>query len=151
MYRTVNYLAYRVSVSTSAANQWARKARSLADDAAKLDIRGGPDHYDLLVPELEVQTSRAEAAAARSQAALDSCWAMARVDPRGGTVRVSDGASLSWEENDGMRAAVGKCYAEATAGRGEAHVAFEIVKALYALVRDLGVRSTKSKGSPRPS
>jgi hypothetical protein len=76
---------------------------------------------------------------------------MARVDPRGGTVRVSDGASLSWEENDGMRAAVGKCYAEATAGRGEAHVAFEIVKALYALVRDLGVRSTKSKGSPRPS
>ncbi len=145
MYRTVNYLAYRVSVSTSAANQWATKARSLAEYAAKLEIRGGPDHYQLLVPELEAQTSRAEAAAARAQAALDRCWAMARVDARAGTVRVSDGAGLSWEENDGKRAAVGKCYEEATAGRGEAHIAYEIVKALYALVRDLGVVRTKSK------
>jgi hypothetical protein len=143
-YRTVNYLAYRVSVSNSAAMQWARKARSLAEAAAKLEILGGPDHYDLLVPELEAQASRAEAAAARAQAALNSCWAMAQVNGRGGTVRVSDGASLSWEESDGMRAAVGKCYAEATAGRGEAHVAFEIVKALHALVRDLGVRRTRS-------
>ncbi len=91
-YRTVNYLAYRVSVSTSAARNYAREAGSLAREAFKLEIGGGSDHYALLVPEIQAQAAHAEAAATRAQAALDRCWAEAREDPRGPVIRVSDGA-----------------------------------------------------------
>ena len=66
-YRTVNYLAYRVSVSTSAARAYAQEARALADEASELDIGGGPDHHDLLVPEIQAQAARAGAAATRAE------------------------------------------------------------------------------------
>src|ERR1700682_734767 len=87
-YRTVNYLAYRVSVSTSAARAYAQEARALADEASELDIGGGPDHHDLLVPEIQAQAARAGAAATRAEEALDRCWAIARKDARGPVIRV---------------------------------------------------------------
>ena len=137
-YRTVNYLGYRVSVSTSAACSYAREAGSLARDASRLEIRSGPDHYELLVPEIQTQAVRAEAAAARAQAALDRCWAMAREDPRGPVIRVSDRSSLLFPEDDSTRATIAECFKQAQSGRAEAHVALDIVKGLYALVADFG-------------
>src|SRR5579859_2362913 len=65
-YRTVNYLAYRVSVSTSAARSYSREAGKLAEEASRLEIGGGPDHYGLLVPEIQAQATRADAAATRA-------------------------------------------------------------------------------------
>ena len=137
-YRTVNYLGYRVSVSTSAACSYAREAGSLARDASRLEIRSGPDHYELLVPEIQAQAVRAEAAAARAQAALDRCWAMAREDPRGPVIRVSDRSSLLFPEDDSTRATIAECFKQAQSGRAEAHVALDIVKGLCALVADFG-------------
>jgi hypothetical protein len=137
-YRTVNYLAYRVSVSASAALSYAREAGSLAAEASRLELRGGPDHYALLVPEIQAQAARAEAAATRAQAGLDWCWAIARKDPRGPVIRVSDGTSLLFPEDDNTRATVAKNFQQAQAGRAEAHLALDIVRALCAVVAGLG-------------
>jgi len=137
-YRTVNYLAYRVSVSTSAARNYAREAGSLAREAFKLEIGGGSDHYALLVPEIQAQAAHAEAAATRAQAALDRCWAKGREDPRGPVIRVSDGSHLLFPEDDSTRATIAKCFEQAQAGRAEAHLALDIVKALEAVVAGSG-------------
>jgi hypothetical protein len=137
-YRTVNYLGYRVSVSASAACSYAREAGSLARDASRLEIRSGPDHYELLVPEIQAQAARAGAAATRAEEALDRCWAIARKDARGPVIRVSDGSNLIFAEDDGTRATVAENFKQAQAGRAEAHLALEIVKALRAVVAGVG-------------
>lgn len=137
-YRTVNYLGYRVSVSTSAACNYAREAASLARDASRLEIRSGPDHHELLVLEIQAQAVRAEAAAVGARAALDRCWAMARNDPRGPVIRVSDRSCLLFPEDASTNATVAECFKQAQSGRAEAHVALDIVKGLCALVADFG-------------
>jgi len=137
-YRTVNYLAYRVSVSTSAACNYALEAGSLASGASSLEIGGGPDYYALLLPEIQVQAGRAEAAATMARGALARCWAMARKDPRGPVIRVSDGSHLLFPEDDSARAAIGECFEQAQAGRAEAHLALDIVKGLCAVVAGFG-------------
>ena len=122
-YRTVNYLAYRVSVSTSAASTYFSEAGTLAEEISRLEIGGGPDHYDLLVPEIQAQAGRAEAAATtRAEEALDRCWAIARKDARGPVIRVSDGSHLLFAEDDGTRATVAENFKQAQAGRAEAWV-----------------------------
>jgi hypothetical protein len=136
-YRTVNYLAYRVSVSTSAARTYAQEAGALSDEASGLDIGGGPDHYDLLVPEIQAQAARAEAAATRAQDALDRCWAIARNDGRGPVIRVTDGSHLLFAEDDNTRAIVADNFKQAQAGRAEAHLALDLLKALCAVVAGL--------------
>lgn len=137
-YRTVNYLAYRLSVSISAARTYSREAATLAVAASRLEIRGGPDHYHLLIPEIKAQAARAEAAANRADAALDRCWAIARKDPRGPVIRVADGNNLLFAEDAGTRAAVAANFKEAQAGRAEAHLALDIVKALCNVVASIG-------------
>jgi hypothetical protein len=138
LYRTVNYLAYRVSVSTSAARNYAREAGSLAREACKLDTGGDSDHSALLVPEIRAQAAHAEAAATRAQAALDRCWPKAREDPQGPVFRVSDGSPLLFPEDHGTRATIAESLRHATAGRAEAHLALDIVKALYAELMGYG-------------
>jgi hypothetical protein len=133
-YRTVNYLAYRVSVSTSAARAYSQEARALAEEASRLEIGGGPDHYDLLVPEIKAQAARAEAAAIRAEDALSRCWAIARKDAHGPVIRVSDGSHLLFAEDGGTRATVAEYFKIAQAGRAEAHLALDIVKALRGVV-----------------
>jgi len=140
-YRTVNYLAYRVAVSTSAARAYSREARTLAEEASRLEIGGGPDHYDLLVPEMQTQAARAEASATRAEEALDRCWAIAREDARGPVIRVSDGRHLLFAEDDGTRATVAENFKLAQAGRAEAHLALHLVKALSVMVAGLGQTS----------
>jgi hypothetical protein len=137
-YRTVNYLAYRVSVSASAAGNYAREAASLASGISLLEIAGGPDHYALVVPEIRAQADRAEAAAARARRALDSCWAIARKDPRGPVIRLSDGSNVLFPEDDGARAAIGRCFEQAQSGRAEAHLALDIARALCDSVAGFG-------------
>ena len=137
-YRTVNYLAYRVSVSTSAARIYSHEAGTLADEASQLEIGGGPDHYDLLVPEIQAQAARAEAAATRAEEALDRCWAIARKDARGPVIRVTDGSHLLFAEDDDTRVTVAENFKQAQAGRAEAHLALDLVKALCAMVAGLG-------------
>ena len=137
-YRTVNYLAYRVSVSTSAARNYAREAGSLAREAFKLGIGGGSDRYALLTPEIRAQAARADEAATRAQVALDRCWAKAREDPRGPVIRVSDGSHLLFPEDDSARASIAESFRHAQAGRAEAHLALDIVKALCAEVVGYG-------------
>ena len=137
-YRTVNYLAYRVSVSTSAARTYSHEAGTLADEATRLEIGGGPDHYDLLVPEIQAQAARAGAAAARAEEALDRCWAIARKDARGPVICVTDGSRLLFAEDDDTRATVAENFKQAQAGRAEAHLALDLVKALCAVVAGLG-------------
>lgn len=137
-YRTVNYLAYRVSVSTSAARAYAQEAGALADEASRIDIRGGPDHHDLLVPEIHAQAARAAAAATRAQEALDRCWAIARNDGRGPVIRVTDGSRLLFAEDDDARETVAENFTQAQAGRAEAHLALEVAQALWVLVAGLG-------------
>jgi hypothetical protein len=133
-YRTVNYLAYRVAVSSSAARAYSHEAGGLAEEASRLEIGGGPDHYDLLVPEIQTQAARAEAAATRAEEALDRCWAIARKDALGPVIRVSDGSHLLFAEDDGTRATVAEYFKIAQAGRAEAHLALDIVKALRGVV-----------------
>jgi hypothetical protein len=137
-YRTVNYLAYRVSVSTSAARSYSREAGTLSAGASRLEIRGGPDHYDLLVAEIKAQAARAEAAANKAEAALDRCWAIARKDPRGPVIRISDGSHLLFVEDDGTRATVAENFKQAQAGRAEAHLALDIVSALCNVIAGFG-------------
>ena len=137
-YRTVNYLAYRVSVSTSAARTYSHEAGTLANEASRLEIRGGPDHYELLVPEIQAHAARACAAASRAEEALDRCWAIAQQDPRGPVIRVSDGRHLIFAEDDATRATVAENFKQVQAGRAEAHLALEIVKALCAVVAGVG-------------
>lgn|GEM_PF-2257398 len=137
-YRTVNYLAYRVSVSTSAARIYSREAGTLAAGVFRLEIRGGPDHCDPLVPEIQTQAARAEAAANRAEAALDRCWAIARKDPRGPVIRVSDGSHQLFAEDGGTRAIVAENFKQAQDGRAEAHLALDIVKALCNVITGLG-------------
>jgi hypothetical protein len=137
-YRTVNYLAYRVSVSTSAARAYAQEAGARAEEASRVEIGGGPDHYDLLVPEIQAQAARAAVAATRAQDALNRCWAIARNDGRGPVIRVADGSHLLFAEDDDTRATVAENFKQAQAGRAEAHLALEIVKALCAVVAGLG-------------
>ena len=137
-YRTVNYLAYRVSVSTSAARTYSREAGSLAEEVSRLEIGGGPAHDDLLAPEISAQAVRAEAAATRAEEALDRCWAIAREDPRGPVIRVSDGSRLLFAEDEGTRAIVAENFKQAQAGRAEAHLALDIVRALCAVVAGFG-------------
>ena len=137
-YRTVNYLAYRVSVSTSAACSYALEASSLASGASSHKTGGGADHYALLVPEIRVQTGRAEAAATVAQGALARTFAMARKDPRGPVIRVSDGSHLLFPEDDSARAVIGECFEQAQAGRAEAHLALDIVRALCDVVAGFG-------------
>jgi hypothetical protein len=137
-YRTVNYLAYRASVSTSAARNYAREAGTLAEEASRLEIGRGPDHYHLLVPEIQTQAARAEAAATRAEGALDRCWAIAHKDARGPVIRVSDRSHLLFAEDDGTRATVAENFKQAQAGRAEAHLALDIVRALCAVVAGLG-------------
>ena len=137
-YRTVNYLAYRVSVSTSAARTYSHEAGTLADEATRLEIGGGPDHYDLLVPEIQAQAARAGAAATRAEEVLDRCWAIARKDARGPVIRVSDRSHLLFAEDDDTRVTVAENFKQAQAGRAEAHLALDIVKALCAVVAGLG-------------
>jgi len=137
-YRTVNYLAYRVSVSASAAFSYAREAGSLVAEASRLELRGGPDHYALLVPEIQAQAVRAQAAATRAKAALDCCEALASKDPRGPVIRVFDRNRLLFPEDEGARAAIGACFRQVQAERAEAHLALDIVRALCAVVAGLG-------------
>ena len=137
-YRTVNYLAYRLSVSTSAARMYSREAGTLAMEASRLEIGGGPDHYYLLIPEIQAQAARAEVAANRAEAALDRCWAIARKDPRGPVIRVSDGSHLLFAEDDGTRATVAENFKHAQTGQAEAHLALDIVKALCIVVASFG-------------
>jgi hypothetical protein len=136
-YRTVNYLAYRVAVSTSAARAYSREAGALAEETSRLEIGGSSDHYDLLVLEIQIQAARAEAAAIRAEQAVDRCWAIGREDGRGPVIRVSNGRHLLFAEDDGTRATVAENFKLAQAGRAEAHVALDIVKALCALVAAL--------------
>lgn len=137
-YRTVNYLAYRVSVSTSAARTYSGEAGTLAEEVSRLEIGGGPDHHDLLVPEIQAQAARAEAAATRAEEALDRCWAIARKDARGPVIRVTDGSHLLFAEDDDTRVTVAENFKQAQAGRAEAHLALDLVKALCAIVAGLG-------------
>lgn len=136
-YRTVNYLAYRVSVSTSAARAYAQEAGALAQETSRMEIGGGPDHYDLLVPEIQAQAARAEAAAIRAQEALDRCWAIARKSDRGPVIRVVDGSHLLFAEDDDTRAIVAENFRQAQAGRAEAHLALDLVNALCTVVAGL--------------
>jgi len=137
-YRTVNYLAYRVSVSTSAARNYSNEAGALADEASRLEIGGGPDHYNLLIPEIQAQAARAEAVATSAEEALDRCWAIARKDARGPVICVTDGSRLLFAEDDDTRATVAENFKQAQAGRAEAHLALDLVKALCAVVAGLG-------------
>jgi hypothetical protein len=137
-YRTVNYLAYRASVSTSAARNYAREAGTLAEEASRFEIGGGPDHYNLLIPEIQAQAARAEAVATRAEEALDRCWALARKDARGPVICVTDGSRLLFAEDDDTRATVAENFKQAQAGRAEAHLALDIVSALCAVVAGLG-------------
>jgi hypothetical protein len=137
-YRTVNYLAYRVSVSTSAARSYSKEAARLAEEASRFEIGGGPDHYDLLVPEIQTQAARAEAAATTAKDALDRCWAIARNDAHGPVIRVSDESPLLFAEDDETRAIVAENFKRAQGGRAEAHLALEIVKALSVVVAGIG-------------
>jgi hypothetical protein len=146
-YRTVNYLAYRVSVSTSAARAYSQEAGTLADEATRLEIGGGADHYYLLVSEIQAQAARAGAAATRAEDALDRCWAIARKDARGPVIRVSDGRHLLFAEDDGTRATVAENFKQAEVGRAEAHLALDIVKALCAVVAGLGQQPQQSQVS----
>ena len=137
-YRTVNYLAYRVAICSSAAHSYSRQAKAIAEEAFLLEVGGGSDHHDLLVPEIQAQAARAEAAAIRAEEALDRCWAIARKDPRGPVIRVSDGSHLLLAEDDGARATVAESYRLAREGRAEAHLALEIVTALRGVVAPRG-------------
>lgn len=137
-YRTVNYLAYRVAVCSSAARAYSRRAKAIAEEASRLEIRGGSDHHDLLVPEIQAQAARAEGAAIRAEQALDRCWAIARKDARGPVIRISDGSHLLLAEDDGARATVAESYRLARAGRAEAHLALEIVAALRGVMASRG-------------
>jgi len=127
------------------ARTYAQEAGALAEDASGLDIGGGPDHYDLLVPEIQAQTSRAEAAALRAEEALDRCWAIARTDVRGPVIRVTDGSHLLFEEDDDTRATVAKNFKQAQAARAEAHLALNLVRALWAIVAGLGQPSRRGQ------
>ena len=69
---------------------------------------------------------------------LDRCWAKGREDPRGPVIRVSDGSHLLFPEDDSTRATIAKCFEQAQAGRAEAHLALDIVKALEAVVAGSG-------------
>jgi hypothetical protein len=130
-YRTVNHLAYRVTVCGSAALSYAREAASLARDAAGRELSGGPDHYKLLVPEIQAQAARAETAARKAQVAIERCWALASEVACGPVIRVSDGRSMLFAEDGAARSAVQVSYDEADAARAEAHLALDIVRALH--------------------
>jgi sulfite reductase beta subunit-like hemoprotein len=144
-YQTVNYLAYRVAISTSAARAYSREARTLAEEASRLEIGGGSDHYGLLVPEIQTQATRAEAAATRAEEAIDRCWAIAREDARGPVIRISNGRHLLFAEDDSTRAAVAENFKQAQWGRAEAHLALDVVKALGAVVAGLGQPSRQGQ------
>jgi hypothetical protein len=73
-----------------------------------------------------------------ARGALDRCWAIARKDPRGPVIRVSDGTSLLFPEDDKTRATVAKNFQQAQAGRAEAHLALDMVRALCAVVAGSG-------------
>ena len=150
-YRTVNYLAYRVSVSASAARAYALESEVLAQKASRVEISGGPDHYYLLLPEILAQAARAKAAATRASIALDRCWAIARTDPAGPVMRVSDGSNLLFAEDDRTRAIVAHSFKKAQEGRAEAHLALDIVRALHAVVRDRPPRVVPRLWSTRGS
>lgn len=149
VYRSVNYLAYRVSVSASAAANYAREAAALAADASRLEIGGGADYYYLVVPEIQAQAARATAAATRAEAALEHCWSIARTDPRGPVIRVSDGRSLLFDEDDPTRASIAKNFSEAQAGRSEAHLALEIIKALQNLIAEASHKQRRGRSIDR--
>jgi len=144
-YRTVNYLAYRVAVSSSAARAYSNESGALAEEVSRLEIRGGPDHYDLLVPEIQTQAARAEAAATRAEEALDRCWAIARKDAQGPVIRVSDRSHLLFAEDESTRATVAENFKMAQAGRAEAHLALDIVKALRGVVAAVGQPSPQGQ------
>jgi len=69
---------------------------------------------------------------------LDRCWAKGREDPRGPVIRVSDGSHLLFPEDDSTRATIAESFRHAQAGRTEAHLALDIVKALCAEVAGYG-------------
>lgn len=105
-YRTVNYLAYRVSVATSAARGFARDARTAA--------RENPS------PEIEAHVAMAEAAAERAEAALNRCNARGHESSTGPVIRVKDRRRFAWDDDEPTRAFVGECYSVAQAAREEA-------------------------------
>lgn len=133
---TVAFIAYRVSVTVSAARAYAADAAAVARETARLSVRGGADRYDRLVPEIEAQAARAAAAAARADAAWQACLAVGAAG-RGPVVLVEDGSRRTWREDAETRRTVRRCATEAIDASGEAHVALEIAQALAAVVTRL--------------
>jgi len=105
-YRSVNYLAYRVSVAASAAIAYAREARALADESARADVHA--------------ETRRAEAAAERAKAALARCYECGQEGQDGPVIRVADGRKFAWDENEATRAVVRQCFDAAQSAREDA-------------------------------
>lgn len=118
-----------MSVSASAAGKCAREATSLARSVSLLEI-AEPPHYATVASEIRAQADRAHAAAIRARAAVDRCCAMAREDPTGSVICVWDRSKVLFPEDDGARAAIGRCFEQAQSRRTEAHLAPDTVRAL---------------------
>src|SRR5256885_8033237 len=102
-YRSVNYLAYRVSVAASAAIAYAREARALANESGRADV--------------DVEARRADAAAERAKAALARCFECGQESPDGPVIRVADGRRFTWDGDEAIRAVVRQCFGAAQSAR----------------------------------
>ena len=115
-YRTVNYLAYRVSVAASAAMAYARETRALADESGRTDV--------------DMEAGKADAAAERARAALDRSYECGQESPDGPVIRVADRRSFAWDEDEATRAVVRQCYEAAQSARQDAGKALKDAQAL---------------------
>jgi hypothetical protein len=118
-YRTVNYLAYRVSVAASAAIAYARETRALADESGRADV--------------DMEARKADAAAERAKAALARCYECGQESPDGPVIRVADRRAYRWDEDEATRAVVRECFDAAQSAREDAGKAFKDAQAVSRL------------------
>lgn len=142
-YRSVTYLAYRVSLEASRTTGALSKTRALFNEAEALKFAGGPLWYDLVVGELRTLALRAQSAHAKAFAALDECWALGKEG--GAVIRVSDGKSLRWDEDEGTRDQVRACYKIASEGAREALLAVELAQLLLGRAKEECIWSDKQR------